>query len=124
MTWRLRSDHAGSGALGDLGSHHIDLARFLVGEISDVSGATQTFVHERGGERADVDEAFQALIGFENGASGTLEASRVCPGRADSLVLEVNGTHGSLVFDLERLNELWVYRADGPRECVASSASW
>jgi predicted dehydrogenase len=116
VTWRLRSDHAGSGALGDLGSHIIDLARFLVGEISDVSGATQTFVHERGGERADVDEAFQALIGFESGASGTLEASRVCPGRANSLVLEVNGTHGSLVFDLERLNELWVHRADGPRE--------
>jgi len=114
VTWRLRSDHAGSGALGDLGSHVIDLARFLVGEIGHVAGATQTFVHERGGERADVDEAFQALIGFESGASGTLEASRVCPGRENSLVFEVNGTRGSVVFDLERLNELWVYRGDGP----------
>jgi predicted dehydrogenase len=112
VSWRLRSDHAGSGALGDLGSHIIDLARFLVGEIAYVAGAAQTFVHERGGERADVDEAFQALIGFESGASGTLEASRVCPGRENSLVFEVNGTDGSLVFDLERLNELWVYRAD------------
>ncbi len=116
MTWRLRSDHAGSGALGDLGSHIIDLARFLVGEIAHVAGATQTFVHERGGERADVDEAFQALIGFESGAGGTLEASRVCPGRENSLVFEVNGTRGSVVFDLERLNELWVYRGDGPRQ--------
>jgi predicted dehydrogenase len=116
VTWRLRRDHAGSGALGDLGSHVIDLARFLVGEITEVSGATQTFVHERGGERADVDEAFQALVTFQSGASGTLEASRVCPGRANSLVLEVNGTDGSLVFDLERLNELWVDWADGPRQ--------
>jgi predicted dehydrogenase len=116
VTWRLRSDDAGSGALGDLGSHIIDLARFLVGEIAEVSGATQTFVHERGGERADVDEAFQALLGFESGASGTLEASRVCPGRANSLVFEVNGTSGSLIFDLERLNELWVHHADGPRQ--------
>jgi len=116
VTWRLRSDHAGSGALGDLGSHIIDLARFLVGEITAVSGATQTFVHERGGERADVDEAFQALIGFESGASGTLEASRVCPGRANSLVFEINGTEGTLVFDLERLNELWVHRGDGPHQ--------
>lgn len=116
VTWRLRSDHAGSGALGDLGSHIIDLARFLVGEIECVAGATQTFVHERAGERADVDEAFQALIGFESGASGTLEASRVCPGRENSLVFEVNGTQGSVVFDLERVNELWVYRGDGPRQ--------
>jgi predicted dehydrogenase len=116
VTWRLRSDHAGSGALGDLGSHIIDLARFLVGEIEQVAGATQTFVRERAGERADVDEAFQALIDFKSGASGTLEASRVCPGRENSLVFEVNGTQGSVVFDLERLNELWVYRGDGPRQ--------
>jgi predicted dehydrogenase len=116
VTWRLRSDHAGSGALGDLGSHIIDLARFLVGEIAYVAGATQTFVPERRGERADVDEAFQAIVGFQGGASGTLEASRVCPGRENSLVFEVNGTDGSLVFDLERLNELWVYRGDGPRQ--------
>lgn len=116
VTWRLRSDHAGSGALGDLGSHVIDLARFLVGEIAYVAGATQTFVPERGGERTDVDEAFQALVGFQSGASGTLEASRICPGRENSLVFEVNGTEGSVVFDLERLNELWVYRGDGPRQ--------
>jgi predicted dehydrogenase len=115
FSWRLRSDHAGSGALGDLGSHIIDLARFLVGEISEISGATQTFLHERRGEITDVDEAFQALVGFESGASGTLEASRVCPGRANSLVLEINGTRGSLSFDLERLNELWVQRADPRR---------
>ena len=114
FSWRLRRDHAGSGALGDLGSHVIDLARFLVGEISEVAGATQTFVRERGGQRTDVDEAFQALIGFEGGASGMLEASRVCPGRANSLVFEINGSAGSVIFDLERLNELWVHHADGP----------
>ena len=119
VTWRLRSDSAGSGSLGDLGSHIIDLARFLVGEIVEVAGATQTFVTDRGGQTTDVDEAFQALVGFESGASGTIEASRVALGRANSLVFEVNGTRGSAVFDLERLNELWVCRGDGPAHTAA-----
>ena len=107
--------HAGSGAFGDLGSHIVDLARFLVGEISEVGGATQSFVSQRGGVPTDVDEAFQALVEFNNGAGGVLEASRVSPGRANSLVFEINGTRGSLAFDLERLNELWFYDGDRPR---------
>jgi predicted dehydrogenase len=111
MTWRLQKAHAGSGALGDLGSHVVDLARYLVGEPTAVSGLLRTFVPEREGETVDVDDAFGAWVEFESGAAGVLEASRACLGRKNGLVLEVNGTRGSLVFDLERLNELQVQLA-------------
>jgi predicted dehydrogenase len=109
MTWRFDREQAGSGALGDLGAHIIDLAHHLVGEIATVSGLTRTFVAERAGHRVDVDDAFEAAVEFSGGAFGTLEASRVCLGRINHLALEVNGSKGSIVFDLERLNELRVY---------------
>ncbi len=119
--WRLDKEVAGSGALGDLGAHIIDLARFLVGEIRAVSAATRTFVPERptpdgrGRARVEVDDAFAAVVEFQNGALGTLEASRFCPGRKNYEVLEINGSKGSLRFNLERLNELEVFwRADPP----------
>jgi predicted dehydrogenase len=111
LTWRFDRAQAGSGALGDLGAHIIDLGRHLVGEIATVNGVTRTFVKERAGHAVDVDDAFEATIEFENGAVGTLEASRLCPGRANHLALEVNGSQGSIAFDLERLNELRVYIA-------------
>ena len=104
--WRLDRAAAGSGALGDLGAHVIDLARYLVGEISSVSGAVRTFTSERGGRPVDVDDAFAATVDFEGGALGTIEASRNCPGRKNALLVEINGTTGSLAFNLERLNEL------------------
>jgi predicted dehydrogenase len=107
-TWRLDAGAAGSGALGDLGTHAIDLARYLVGEISAVSGATRTFVPERPGGRVTVDDAFESIVEFEAGAIGTIEASRVAHGRKNSLAFEMNGSKGSLAFDLERLNELQV----------------
>ncbi len=110
--WRLQKDVAGSGALGDLGAHVIDLARFLVGEISAVSGLTRTFVPERPGGSVDVDDAFEAVVDFENGAVGTIEASRFCQGRKNALTFEINGSKGSIVFELERLNELAVYLVD------------
>ena len=106
VRWRHRREVAGSGALGDLGAHVVDLARYLVGEVGAVSGTTRTFVRERPGGRVDVDDAFEAVAEFENGATGTLEASRVCIGRKNALTWEVNGARGSLAFDLERLNEL------------------
>ncbi|HKF75063.1 MAG TPA: Gfo/Idh/MocA family oxidoreductase [Candidatus Dormibacteraeota bacterium] len=106
VTWRLDRETAGSGALGDLGAHVIDLARYLVGEITAVSGATRTFVAERPGGHVDVDDAFASVVEFENGAVGTIEASRFCLGRKNALTLEINGSKGSLGFDLERLNEL------------------
>ncbi|NWF69731.1 MAG: Gfo/Idh/MocA family oxidoreductase [Chloroflexi bacterium] len=121
--WRLDKKLAGSGALGDLGSHIIDLARFLVGEPTKVMGMTKTFITERplpdgsGMGKVDVDDAFTALVEFENGAVGTLEASRFCQGRKNHEVLEINGENGSIQFDLERLNELNVFWAgDEPKE--------
>ena len=123
MVWRLTKELAGSGALGDLGAHIIDLARFLVGEPRRVSAITQTFVKQRplpdgpGVGQVTVDDAFAAVVEFENGAIGTLEASRFSPGRKNYQVLEINGSNGSLRFNLERLNELEVYWKDeAPRE--------
>ena len=108
MTWRLTQETAGSGAVGDLGAHVIDLGRYLVGEVSAVMAATRTFVPERPGGKVDVDDAFEAIVEFEEGAVGTLEASRFCLGRKNALSWEINGSKGSLAFDLERLNELQV----------------
>jgi predicted dehydrogenase len=110
--WRFDAGAAGSGALGDLGAHIIDLARYLVGEISDVSANATTFWPER-----EVDDAFAAAVRFDDGAVGTLEASRFATGRKNSLRFEINGSQGSLAFDLERLNELEVnYSGSRPGE--------
>jgi predicted dehydrogenase len=99
--WRFHKGEAGSGALGDLGAHVIDLARYLVGEITTVSASTATFMHGR-----EVDDAFEAIVEFEDRALGTIEATRFAAGRKNALSWEINGTKGSLGFDLERLNEL------------------
>jgi predicted dehydrogenase len=109
MVWRLDKSVAGSGALGDLGAHVIDLARYLVGEIDAVSATTRTFIKSREGIEVDVDDAVEALVDFEGGAVGIIEASRFCPGRKNALTLEINGSKGSLAFDVERLNELQVH---------------
>jgi predicted dehydrogenase len=103
--WRFDMAAAGSGALGDLGAHVIDLARFLVGEISAVSAITATFQPGR-----TVDDGFEAAVSFEGDAIGTIEATRFAPGRKNALSFEINGSGGSLAFDLERLNELQVSR--------------
>jgi len=107
-TWRLDANYAGSGAVGDLGSHIADLARYLIGEVEEVAGATATFFGERPGGSVTVDDAFAATVRFDNGTIGTLEASRVAHGHVNDLTLEVNGTKGSARFSLERLNELEV----------------
>jgi predicted dehydrogenase len=99
--WRFDKSLAGSGALGDLGAHVIDLARYLVGEIAAVSALTATFRPGR-----DVDDAVESAVAFHNGAIGTIEASRLCQGRKNHFAWEINGSNGSLAFDLERLNEL------------------
>jgi predicted dehydrogenase len=117
MIWRLNKQVAGSGALGDLGAHIIDLGRYLVGEIESVSAMTRTFIKERPWPdgtmgTVDVDDAFAAVVSFENGALGTVEATRFAAGRKNSNVIEINGEKGSLRFNLERLNELEVYWVD------------
>ncbi|MEP6903947.1 MAG: Gfo/Idh/MocA family oxidoreductase, partial [Actinomycetota bacterium] len=118
--WRLEKAKAGSGALGDLSSHMIDLARYLVGEITDVSGLLKTFITERPIESnsqtmvtVDVDDAALSLVKFENGAIGSIEGSRMAPGHKNHNRFEINGSLGSLAFDLERLNELELYIEDG-----------
>jgi predicted dehydrogenase len=125
QVWRFERATAGSGALGDLGAHVLDLARYLVGEVKSVSGGTRTFKEGR-----DVDDAFEAVVEFEGGAIGTVEASRFCPGRKNAFTWEINGSKGSLAFDLERLNELQVNlkgskpgeRAQGFRDVLVSEA--
>lgn len=123
MVWRLDQKRAGSGTLGDLGSHVLDLARFLVGEPRSISAMMKTFVPQRptsegkGISTVSVDDAFVSIIEFENGALGTVEASRFCAGRKNHQIIEINGSNGSLVFNLERLNELDVFwRDEQPKE--------
>jgi len=100
-SWRFIAAEAGSGSLGDLGAHLIDLARYLVGDIESVFAALQTIDRSH-----EVDDGFQALIEFSDGARGTIEASRFALGHKNALCWEINGTLGSLIFNLERLNEL------------------
>ena len=109
-TWRFHSDEAGSGAIGDLGTHVIDLARFLCGEITTVSALVKTFIPGR-----QVDDALEAAVEFGSGAVGTLEATRLALGRRNAFQWEINGSKGSIAFDMENLNELQVFKADGGR---------
>ncbi|HEX7117422.1 MAG TPA: Gfo/Idh/MocA family oxidoreductase [Longimicrobiales bacterium] len=119
LVWRLRKERAGSGALGDIASHSIDLARYLVGEITEVAGTLETFIAERPLSEdptrrgsVTVDDAALALVRFENGAIGTIEATRMATGRKNHNRFEINGSRGSLAFDLERMNELELYLED------------
>jgi predicted dehydrogenase len=116
--WRFDRDAAGSGALGDLGAHVIDLARYLVGEVASVAASTRTFFPGR-----EVDDAFEAVVEFESGAFGTVESTRFAPGRKNAFSWEINGSQGSLAFDLERLNELqWSEGTKGFRTILVSEA--
>jgi predicted dehydrogenase len=118
LIWRLQKDKAGAGALSDIGAHSVDLAHFLVGPIVEVTGMTETFVKERpledgtGTGEVTVDDAAAFLARFENGAIGTFEASRFAAGRRNQNSFEINGSKGSVAFDLERMNELEVYLED------------
>ena len=119
LVWRLRKEAAGSGALGDIASHSLDLARFLVGEITEVTGALETFIKERPlpdnpkkKGKVTVDDASAAVVRFKNGALGTIEASRFATGRKNYNRFEINGSKGSVAFNLERLNELDVYLSE------------
>jgi predicted dehydrogenase len=118
--WRLEKSKAGSGALGDLSSHSVDLARMLVGEIAEVAGFLKTFITERplpdgkGKGAVDVDDAALSMVKFQDGAIGTIESTRFALGRKNYNRFEINGSKGSVAFNLERLNELEVYLDEGP----------
>jgi predicted dehydrogenase len=126
MSWRLRKETGGAGPLADLGSHLVDLAHFLVGPVTEVIGTAETFIKERPLEGTDgeegqmdrvtVNDAAAFLARFENGAIGTFEISPMIPGRKAKESFEINGSEGSLIFDLERMNELQVYFEEDPPE--------
>jgi predicted dehydrogenase len=125
LVWRLRKERAGSGALGDIGAHIIDLAQYVAGStITGVSGLMDTFVRERplpdassglaasggsGTGEVTVDDTALFLARFGSGALGSFEATRFATGRKNAMRLEVNGAEGSLAFDFESMNELSFY---------------
>ena len=122
MIWRTDKKQCGSGAIGDLGSHVIDLGRFLVGDMTSVSALYKNFIPERQGPDGrmhvvDVDDAFASVVAFKNGAIGTIEASRFCAGHKNYNVIEINGEKGSIRWNLERMNEIEVFWVDDqPKE--------
>ncbi len=132
LTWHLRKETAGYGPQGDLNSHMIDLARFLVGEVRSVCCMTKQFISKRPmpdevasgtfkaavkstemGEVGVEDAAFM-LAEFENGALGSFNVTRFAPGRKNYNHFEIYGDKGSLIFDFERMNELQFFSQDDP----------
>ncbi|HEV7949500.1 MAG TPA: Gfo/Idh/MocA family oxidoreductase [Glaciihabitans sp.] len=130
LTWRLQKDRAGSGALGDIGAHAIDLAQFISGQaLTSVSGTMATFVDRRpllaessglSGTAAEeygdvtVDDVALFTGKFDGGALGTFEATRMSTGRKNALRIEISGTRGAVSFDLEDLNSLGYYDTTAP----------
>ncbi len=134
LTWHLRKESAGAGPQFDLNSHSVDLARYLVGEISSVMAMTAHFIKERplpqagagtfkagsagrGKGRVTVEDAAFLLAEFANGALGSFESSRFALGRKNYNCFEIYGSKGSLLFDLERMNELQYFSEDDPQHC-------
>ncbi|WP_336773042.1 Gfo/Idh/MocA family protein [Paenibacillus sp. MMO-58] len=133
LSWRFRKDVAGSGTLGDIGTHVIDFARYLVGEITEVMGTANTWIKERPVSASivdklgtvkstgdlqkavvDVDDEISTLLRFENGAVGSIEATRNAWGRNNFLTFEIHGDKGSIAFNYERRDELQVCFSDDP----------
>lgn len=114
LVWRLQSNKSGSGALGDIFSHVVDLARHLVGEFKEICATTETFIKRRPGGRVTVDDAVATIGRFGNGALASLEATRFATGRKNSLSFEINGSAGSLVFELEEMNHLKFFTRKDP----------
>jgi predicted dehydrogenase len=133
LVWRLQKELAGSGPNGDLNAHILDLSNFLVGKVSKVCGMTETFIKERplegpaGGAlgaakasgkkmgKVTVEDAAIFMAKFQNGALGTFEATRFAKGRRNYNRIEINGSKGSLAFNLERFNELEFFSEDDPK---------
>jgi predicted dehydrogenase len=129
LSWRFQRDVAGSGAVGDIASHVLDIARFLVGDVVAVNAIVQTYIADRpvqtgladalgtsrsgSGERAavDVDDEVLTLLRFEDGVVGSLEATRNAYGRNNFITFEIHGDEGSLAFNYERRDELQLFTA-------------
>ncbi|HWV86020.1 MAG TPA: Gfo/Idh/MocA family oxidoreductase [Capillimicrobium sp.] len=131
LSWRFSRDVAGSGALGDIATHVLDFARYLVGEVSEVNAMWQRYIHDRpipqgGADQlagaaklsdaprgpVDVDDEVMTLLRFADGAVGSIEATRHAHGRKNFLTFEIHGDRGTLAFDYERRDELRLYSAD------------
>ncbi len=130
MRWKVQKEICGTGSLGDIAVHVIDLARYLVGEFKDVCGLMETFVKERPMPpehgtnpsaaakmppkriKVNVDDAALVFGRFENGALANIEATRYAAGRRNQMAFEVNGSKGSICFDLEDMNRLKFYEAN------------
>lgn len=133
-SWRLDKKAAGSGALGDLGAHVIDLARYLVGDIDSITGMWETFITKRPSaqdmeglsamtkkenielEEVDVDDAAIFMFRFKNGSLGTIETTRFAGGHKNNMNFEINGEKGSLKFEFENMNELLYFNKEDPQE--------
>ena len=135
LSWRFSKKIAGSGAVGDIGTHVVDMARYLVGEVAAVNALTRTWIKTRplqsGGfdklgasqkvsdaprGEVDVDDEMVTLLRFQSGAIGSIEATRNAWGRNNFLTFEIHGTRGSICFNYERRDELQVMFADDPDE--------
>ncbi|GGH35551.1 Gfo/Idh/MocA family protein [Microbacterium album] len=134
LSWRFQKKIAGSGAVGDIGSHVVDLARYLVGEIAEVNSVVSTFIHERplqasgfdalgaatksDGPRGavDVDDEAMTLVKFRDGAVGSIEATRNAWGRNNFITFEIHGTEGSIFFNYENRDELQVAFKNDPAD--------
>ena len=135
LSWRFQKDVAGSGTLGDIATHVVDLARYLVGEISHVNAMMQTYIAERplqsGGAdklgaseknadaprgKVDVDDEVMTLLRFDGGAVGSIEATRNGWGRNNYITFEIHGTEGSIAFNYERRDELKVFFNSDPAD--------
>ncbi|HIE62709.1 Gfo/Idh/MocA family protein [Microbacterium schleiferi] len=134
LSWRFQKKVAGSGAVGDIGSHVVDIARYLVGEISAVNSITSTYIAERplqtsgfdalGGASksdgprgaVDVDDEAISLVRFHNGAVGSIEATRNAWGRNNFITFEIHGTEGSIFFNYENRDELQVAFKSDPAD--------
>jgi predicted dehydrogenase len=135
LSWRFQKSVAGSGTVGDIGTHVVDFARYLVGEFASVNAIVKTHIPTRpkqaggvdklgvgGGDKnaergqVDVDDEMLTMIKFQNGAIGSIEATRNAYGRNNFLTFEIHGSRGSLAFNYERRDELQVMFADDPGE--------
>ena len=132
LVWRLQKEVAGSGTLGDIGAHIVDIGHFLCGNLSEVCGTMETFIKQRPLQAAStgteglgaaaseemgevtVDDAAVFVGRFANGALGSFEATRFAPGRRNYNTFEINGEKGSISFNFERMNELEYYNANDP----------
>jgi len=130
LAWRLQKEYAGSGALGDIAAHAIDLAQFITGlKLTGVSGTLDTIIRERpvlestsglggvGGTETGtvtVDDVAMFTGRFDSGILGSFEATRFATGRKNALCVEISGSDGAIAFDLEDLNSLQVYDRTAP----------